>query len=263
MNCREFNEVIVELARNPGAEDLRAIAMAHLSDCYDCEVRLEDQRYLTTCLTAFAQQMEALEAGPQIERNLLLQFRNQLHLAPALRSAPAWKPWVAAAAAVLLLIFSVVAVRLYRQALRQPAVISAVKTNIETPKAPKDIERLAASEIKINRHSPKTGWAGKPHARDARNLTVSRWQKQYTGNLNAASDNASPINSEIATDFFPVGDGSGLGLEDGGQLVRVELPRSALVRFGLPVNMDRANERVKADVLVGVDGLARAIRFVK
>ena len=79
--------------------------------------------------------------------------------------------------------------------------------------------------------------------------------------MTAANTGAS--NSEIATDFFPVGDGSALNLQDGGQLVRVELPRSALVRFGLPVNIDRANQRVKADVLVGADGLARAIRFVQ
>jgi hypothetical protein len=31
----------------------------------------------------------------------------------------------------------------------------------------------------------------------------------------------------------------------------------------LPVNMDRYNEKVKADVLFGVDGLAHAIRFVQ
>jgi len=52
-------------------------------------------------------------------------------------------------------------------------------------------------------------------------------------------------------------------LQDGGQLVRVELPRSALARFGLPVNTERANQRVKADVLFSADGLARAIRFVQ
>ena len=52
-------------------------------------------------------------------------------------------------------------------------------------------------------------------------------------------------------------------LQDGGQIVRVELPRSALANFGLPVNMDRYNEKVKADVLFGVDGLAHAIRFVQ
>jgi hypothetical protein len=70
-------------------------------------------------------------------------------------------------------------------------------------------------------------------------------------------------NNEIATDFFPVGDGNASNLQDGGQLMRVELPRSTMARFGLPVNMARANERVKADVLVSADGLARAIRFVQ
>ena len=69
--------------------------------------------------------------------------------------------------------------------------------------------------------------------------------------------------AEVATDFVPVGYGSALDLQEGGQLVRVELPRLALASFGLPVNMDRVDERVKADVLVGPDGLARAIRFVK
>jgi hypothetical protein len=41
------------------------------------------------------------------------------------------------------------------------------------------------------------------------------------------------------------------------------LPRSALASLGLPMNVERANERVKADVLLGHDGLARAIRFVR
>jgi hypothetical protein len=54
-----------------------------------------------------------------------------------------------------------------------------------------------------------------------------------------------------------------INLQDGGQLVRVELPRSAMLSMGLPVNMDRYSERVKADVLLGADGLARAIRFVQ
>jgi hypothetical protein len=32
--------------------------------------------------------------------------------------------------------------------------------------------------------------------------------------------------------------------------------------FGLPVNEDRLDPAVKADVLIGEDGIARAIRFV-
>jgi hypothetical protein len=50
---------------------------------------------------------------------------------------------------------------------------------------------------------------------------------------------------------------------ESGQMIRVELPRSALASFGLPMNMERADERIKADVVVGNDGLARAIRFVR
>jgi hypothetical protein len=41
------------------------------------------------------------------------------------------------------------------------------------------------------------------------------------------------------------------------------MPRSALVSLGLPVNVVRADVPVEADLLVGEDGLARAIRFVR
>jgi hypothetical protein len=67
---------------------------------------------------------------------------------------------------------------------------------------------------------------------------------------------------EIATDFILLNyDESGIGSD--AQMVRVELPRSAMANFGLPVNVDRSDQRVKADVLLGADGLARAIRFVQ
>jgi len=74
---------------------------------------------------------------------------------------------------------------------------------------------------------------------------------------------ANHATNEIATDFVPLGDMNAASLQDGGQIVRVTLRRSSLVRFGFPVNMDRYNENVKADVLIGVDGLASAIRFVQ
>jgi hypothetical protein len=50
---------------------------------------------------------------------------------------------------------------------------------------------------------------------------------------------------------------------EGGRVVRVELPRSALASFGLPMNMTEANGSVKADVLMDDFGTARAIRFVR
>jgi len=65
---------------------------------------------------------------------------------------------------------------------------------------------------------------------------------------------------EIATDFFPLVDFAAPA--DGGELVRVSLPASAMREVGLPVREDRLDDRVQADVLVS-NGMATAIRFVK
>ena len=65
------------------------------------------------------------------------------------------------------------------------------------------------------------------------------------------------------TDFFPLSYGGDQKPMESGEVIRVQMPRSALIAFGLPVNVERADVPVKADLLVGEDGLARAIRFVR
>ena len=65
---------------------------------------------------------------------------------------------------------------------------------------------------------------------------------------------------EIVTEFFPLMDAAPpLGR---GQLLRVAVTRSAMRTVGLPVREERLDERVEADVLIGEEGMARAIRFV-
>lgn len=46
------------------------------------------------------------------------------------------------------------------------------------------------------------------------------------------------------------------------QVLRVRIPRTRIQALGWPVNVDRLDERVLADVLVGNDGVARAVRLV-
>ena len=72
-----------------------------------------------------------------------------------------------------------------------------------------------------------------------------------------------PVQAEIATEFLPVAVDDGWTPLDGGRLVRVKLPRSALGVFGLPVDEERGPERVQADVMLSNDGVLRAIRFVR
>ncbi|HEX8459024.1 MAG TPA: hypothetical protein VF656_17155 [Pyrinomonadaceae bacterium] len=81
---------------------------------------------------------------------------------------------------------------------------------------------------------------------------------------NQASGASKPGEAESVTEFIPLVAGAPEAQPlESGQVVRVKLPRAALASLGLPLNAERSNETVKADVLLGNDGLARAIRFVR
>jgi hypothetical protein len=63
-------------------------------------------------------------------------------------------------------------------------------------------------------------------------------------------------------DFIPLPSASGMEPGEGVNLVRVELPRSSMIAMGFTVSAERAAEPVEADVMLGLDGVARAVRFV-
>jgi len=65
---------------------------------------------------------------------------------------------------------------------------------------------------------------------------------------------------EVVTQFFSLLDVA--PPFETGELLRVTVPASTMRRVGLPVNEERLGDRIYADVLVGQEGLARAIRFV-
>jgi anti-sigma-K factor RskA len=68
---------------------------------------------------------------------------------------------------------------------------------------------------------------------------------------------------DVATgDFIPLPNAEQVGENEDVNVVRMEVPRSAMLAVGLPVSLDRASELVEADVMLGSDGLARAVRFV-
>jgi hypothetical protein len=67
---------------------------------------------------------------------------------------------------------------------------------------------------------------------------------------------------EYATDFVPVSYGGVQKPMESGEVIRLEMPRSALIAFGLPVSVEHADAPVKAELLLGEDGIARAIRFI-
>ena len=203
-----------------------------------------DEEMLTRGLQALASEMKDLEAPEHVEAKVLEAFRARQVVVPI--STRRWisrRYWLAAVAAVLLIAMSVVALRWRSN--EKPAEAFAGRREPErviTPpeEAPKPVEYQAVIQPP-QRYNPKR--VRHPRLR--------------------SSENVASYRPEIATDFIPLRYTNVANLQEGGQIVRVEVPRSALANFGLPVNMDRYNERVKADVLYGVDGLAHAIRFVK
>lgn len=98
------------------------------------------------------------------------------------------------------------------------------------------------------------------HVIDGGNAIIEASEAETT----AANAAARPNEPESMTDFISlVADAPATSPLESGQLVRVQVPRAALASLGLPLNAERGNEPVKADVLLGGDGLARAIRFVR
>lgn len=69
-----------------------------------------------------------------------------------------------------------------------------------------------------------------------------------------------PQMREVVTEFFPLMDFP--PPFEPGELVRMSLPASALRRAGFVVEGSGPDDPIEADVLVGEEGLARAIRFV-
>ena len=250
MNCQRFENVVSELARGQMmAAEQRGEALAHSDACEECAARLRDEQMLTRGLKSLAVQMEALSAPVSVETQLLEAFRARSVATPVYSRPSRSRYWLAAVAAVLLIAMSAIAVwwrsdnvKRSRDVITETVPQSEPKiVDTPSPELPKEVEYQTVDQ------TPK-------RRRPVRNPIPRR-----PANLQPANH----VNSEIATDFIPLRYMSASSFQDGGQIVRVELPRSALVNFGLPVNMERYNEKVKADVLLGVDGMAHAIRFVQ
>jgi hypothetical protein len=62
--------------------------------------------------------------------------------------------------------------------------------------------------------------------------------------------------------FIPLPNAERVGPNDDVHVVQMELPRSAMIEVGLDVSPERVSEPVQAEVMLGPDGLARAVRFI-
>jgi len=194
------------------------------------------EKELADELRALAESTANAQAPDRLEAALVSAFRAQSRLGARGRKNARSSYWLAVAAALLVLV-GAAAGWMSRSRPERAVVPTPVIRQVpapEQPQTPKPVPQLVAKQV---RRTPRPRVKAKP----------APPQPQ----------------EEIATDFMPLDDGPALPAIETAEIVRVRLARSAMARFGLPVNPDRLMEPVKADVMFGQDGIARAVRFVK
>jgi hypothetical protein len=229
--CEAVREMLVDAARGLGMENsLRE----HLESCPDCRRRLANERLLNANLAAIASQA----LPPASVRNAVMaEFRR------ANRPVPIRRPyvkWVAMAAAAVILLAVFVATR-HRPEKAVTSGVHVVEAPVQAREVPVPVAQqpaaaLAAANVRKPAKRQRTAKAQPPPA---------------------------PTPPEVATDFFEIPYAEPLRPEESFDVFRMQVPRANMAVFGLPVAGGRLDSRVTADVLVGEDGVMRAIRFIR
>ena len=251
MSCSDFETIIIEIARDRLMDAAtRERGLEHVRRCTPCATLLVEERALSRDLRALSARCSAEEIPERIETALLAAFR-QRAAAPAV--APRRRRWALAVAALALLTFGIslagwIASSTKREA-PDPGSNGAQAAPTDVPATPEKSGQTSPQIVEF----PKT---------DRRILGPAPRQRQKRlASANRRSSGADAAR-EFVTPFFPVMQGGELIPLDGGQFVRVRMPRSNLIPLGIPIDQGRASETIKADVLLSNDGLARAIRLV-
>jgi hypothetical protein len=255
MNCKEFEDTVNEIVHAKMIDAAsRAAGLAHTEICVRCAARLAGERALIAGLKSLAASDEGKAASASVEAALLEAFRapapNQIARRLPVQSTR-WPRKALAVAAAILIAFDFI---VYRAIQNEPQKGNkVVKENLPAPQPSVNRKEQVVKESVIP--EPRRG-SRAPRPRSGNRLQLDK-PIIRDSMTSYARDN------EYTTDFFPLSYSDDQKPMESGEVIRVQMPRSALIAFGLPVNIERADVPVKADLLVGEDGLARAIRFVR
>ncbi|MEZ5365264.1 MAG: hypothetical protein R2748_23780 [Bryobacterales bacterium] len=119
------------------------------------------------------------------------------------------------------------------------------------------LQRFRQSSAKRRRPQP---WVWAAAAVLALGVAIGAWLARREPPQKASPQSLRPRTHPAGT-FLLLDYGRPTNEITAGRLVRVTLPPSAAAWFGLPVD-PAAHEGIEADVLLGDDGVAQAVRFV-
>jgi hypothetical protein len=235
--------------------------VVHMTDCGTCGERWATRRRLEAALHEIRADAE-VAPSPRIERNLLEAFRST-HLEPVVivPSTSTAGTWLLRAAVVLIAAGAGLAWYVGQRA-TQPPPVSVAAAAPQPARAGSAAAPGAMSRQKnrVARRRP-TGRNPAAPAPDVQTSIVPGTSELNPMESPRAAAAAPALDDEMATDFLPLAFGAA-ALEGDSHVVQVEVPRSALFDFGVSTQPGHDDDVVKADVLVGDDGMPRGIRFV-
>ncbi len=273
MNCQNFQIIVHDLASGRLIEETaKAQADVHGAACEACSIRLRDEQNLTNALRELSSQMDS-EAPARVKQTVMAEFRSlQAHRLPEFgktgksafplffaRNSPRYRTYAAAAAVVLMVAMAAAAIRIKQSRLWPGSGVSSPVAKQE--EAGPQIVAVAENAPPIEETSDDPPARPKPKRIAAHRVSAKPRAARYSVSVRSLGFQPAAFD-EVTTDFIPLAY-STRTVQEGGQVMRVEMPRYAMARFGVPVNVERYDERVKADLWVGLDGLAHAIRFVQ
>ncbi len=234
MTCEQFELILEDLVRaGDAAAAPNALGMFHAETCARCGKLLQEARALTAGLRTLATTTEGQQAPERVEAALRAAFAQNRKAASRARTLR----WVGGGAAAAALILAAVTAHIWRATDR----VEQAKT-VVTPARPGGQLPRVGSGATANPAQSLGGVARKNRRRASRILEGDE-------------------QSDAGFVLLPYG--GALTPFERGQIVRIRMPRSALVPFGFSVNEEGASEWITADLLLEEDGAPRAIRFVR
>jgi hypothetical protein len=236
MKCQSLSEAIVEVARGRTVGVGTAAAVdSHVEHCRACAAKLARERELTAGLRALAAATSGARPSAGMEVTLLQAFAGQHATVPTRTSVGRW--WLQIAAAAVLAVGGFVWWRV-------PVAHTPAGTSGAVPLAAGKAEPAAVSGLQAPAVEPTV-----PTRPVAARRVVARDKATRSGVIRVEGFVMLP---------------AALGLPDfeSGEIVRMELPIASLPAYGIEIEPDARATPVEADLLVGQDGQARAIRLV-
>jgi hypothetical protein len=248
MNCQEFERTIIDHAcHHLMGASADARALEHAEGCAQCAARLNLERRMIAGLNAFAAEEATIDVPERVRSALRAAFdeRQAAAASPAVLRWPARRRllWGMAAAAMLLL-STITAALWLREHKAKFDNRQAGMTNHPIPQNPKGKPPEA-----LTKAQPAGGIDSSKAVRPS-----GKQSRRRTPRVKERADDAG--------EFFPLTFVAKSGPTEFVQTVRVEISRSMLLSMGLPVNLDRGEGLIKADIIIGEDGVARAVRII-